>query len=470
MLPLKDTIHAENTCIWYDQCKNNSGKALNCYNNTPSVILVDNGPGYNILKEVCPWYISSEPNSTRVCCSVSQMNALKSGSLKLAQQLLGRCPSCYRNFMDIFCATTCNPSNSLFMNVRNESLDYNTTSGVPAINTVDVYFTNDYTERFFNSCKNVEFAQESSKVISLMCGSNDPCTGPKWLEFMGTPMPGSPAPFLMNFTFTDYSSGGVIPNNMTARDTKLIRCDEAYQNLTCSCSDCPAVCPIPPTIPPDDGSIKVTFIPLGIFVGVVGFVIYNIIFVICVMTYLVLQLCGDTNKEGYELIKGDNTSFCLTDIGRNFEHLISRYFSMWGYIVATYWFLIVPLALILLVACCLGLLFFEVTTDPVELWSSPSSRARREKEYFDQHFGPFYRTSQIIITAPNSSDFSFPDSQNYKTIYHFSGVFQQDVLNEVNSLNYSHNCNYNCFTDFDHAKQHYQNAGTRWERPLYYFE
>jgi len=443
--PLKDTIHAENMCIWYGQCKQINSNWLNCYNNIPSVLISDNSPDYATLKDVCPWYISNKANSTRVCCNVDQMNALKSSSLKLAQQLLGRCPSCYRNFMDIFCATTCNPSNSLFMNVRNESLDYDTginnSTGKhrpPAINTVDVYFTNDYTEKFFNSCKDVEFAQESSKVISLMCGSNDPCTGPKWLRFMGTPMPGSPAPFLMNFTFTEYSSGGVIPKNMTARDSKLIRCDEEYQNLTCSCSDCPAVCPVPPTIPPDKGSIKVTFIPLGIFVGVIGFVIYNIIFLICVMTYLVLQLCGDTNKEGYELIKGTDTTSCfLTDIGRNFEDLISRYFSIWGSIVAQYWFLVVPLALILLAACCVGLLFFEVTTDPVELWSSPTSRARKEKEYFDQHFGPFYRTSQIIITAPNSSDFSFPDSQNYKTIYHFSGVFQQDVLNEVNKLNSS---------------------------------
>ncbi|XP_065898211.1 NPC intracellular cholesterol transporter 1-like isoform X1 [Dysidea avara] len=429
---LNDTIHAENTCIWYDQCKQVNGNWLNCYNNTPSVLLDDNSIEYNTLKDVCPWYISSKPNSTRVCCNLGQMNALKSSSLKLAQQLLGRCPSCYRNFMDIFCATTCNPSNSLFMNVRNESLDFNTSIGrPPAIKTVDVYFTNDYTDKFFNSCKDVQFAQESSKVISLMCGSNDPCTGPKWLEFMGTPMPGSPAPFQLNFTFTDYSSGGIIPKNMTARDSKLIGCDERYQGLTCSCSDCPAVCPATPTIPPDKGSTKVTFIPLGIFVGVIGFVIYNIIFMICVMTYLVLQLCRDTDKKGYELIGIADTSFCLTDIGRRCEHFISKLFSVWGYIAATFWFLVVPVALLLLAACCVGLMFFEVTTDPVELWSSPSSRARKEKEYFDQHFGPFYRTAQIIITAPHSSDFSFPDSQNYKMIYHFSGVFQQDVLNEI---------------------------------------
>lgn len=39
----------------------------------------------------------------------------------------------------------------------------------------------------------------------------------------------------------------------------------------------------------------------------------------------------------------------------------------------------------------------EVTTDPVELWASPNSRSRREKDYFDSIFGPFYRTAQVFI-------------------------------------------------------------------------
>lgn len=42
----------------------------------------------------------------------------------------------------------------------------------------------------------------------------------------------------------------------------------------------------------------------------------------------------------------------------------------------------------------------RIITDPVELWSSPSSRARQEKNYFDSRFGPFFRTEQLIITTP----------------------------------------------------------------------
>lgn len=39
----------------------------------------------------------------------------------------------------------------------------------------------------------------------------------------------------------------------------------------------------------------------------------------------------------------------------------------------------------------------EITTDPVELWAAPHSRSRIEKDFFDDTFGPFYRTAQIFI-------------------------------------------------------------------------
>lgn len=46
----------------------------------------------------------------------------------------------------------------------------------------------------------------------------------------------------------------------------------------------------------------------------------------------------------------------------------------------------------------------EVTTDPVELWASPNSRSRREKDFFDSKFGPFYRTAQVFIKPTNQEN------------------------------------------------------------------
>ena len=331
--------------------------------------------------------------------------------------------------MNVFCAITCDPNSSLFMNPT-KLVNFTEDNVIrQAVDTVDVYFTNYYADKFFNSCKDVQNSQESAKAIDLMCGSNHPCTGQKWLKFMGTPQPASPAPFLLNFTFTNDISGDDLPPNMAARNATLLKCNDSVGGVTCSCSDCPAVCPAKPDIPPDKGSLKISFIPIGIFVGVIGFVIYTIVFVTVVMVSVSLTTTGE-----YKKLTGNRTShgsFFLTSAGQNFEGWISRLFAWWGQFVANYWYLVIPVALMVVAVCCVGLKFFKVTTDPVELWSAPNSRARKEKDYFDNHFGPFYRTSQIIITAPNSPGFIFSDSQHYLVKYHFSGMFQQDVLNEV---------------------------------------
>ena len=50
-------------------------------------------------------------------------------------------------------------------------------------------------------------------------------------------------------------------------------------------------------------------------------------------------------------------------------------------------------------ALTVGVIYLEVTIDPVELGASPESRSRQEKDYFDKSFTPFYRTEQIILHA-----------------------------------------------------------------------
>lgn len=36
-----------------------------------------------------------------------------------------------------------------------------------------------------------------------------------------------------------------------------------------------------------------------------------------------------------------------------------------------------------IVGLCIGISYLEVTTDPVELWSSPTSEVRQQKDYYD---------------------------------------------------------------------------------------
>lgn len=55
------------------------------------------------------------------------------------------------------------------------------------------------------------------------------------------------------------------------------------------------------------------------------------------------------------------------------------------------------IGLILAISQCVGIFFWQITTDPVDLWASPNSRSRLEKNYYDENFEPFYRTAQIFI-------------------------------------------------------------------------
>jgi len=421
------TVHKENVCIWYDQCKkitygDGSTLTLNCYNNTPSVPIADNSYAYDVLSEVCPWYISTiKPNSTRVCCSVSQMNTLKS-FLNGMRQYFAQCPSCFRNLLTMFCAITCDPSNSLFMDVRNESLDYHTTSGIPAIMTTDIYFANTYANKFLNSCKDTVFSQRMKTIhryclnLSLGCSGQELLSAISYIDAISDYG-------LLNFTFTNYSTGGIIPKNMSAHNGTIVSCDQPVDGITCSFSNCPSVCPAHSYKLHNKGLISVSSVIFAVFVS---FLMYNLVFIILAILYLCF-----TGTNTYSSMQRNLISSSKNDLGCRFELLISRLFSKWGCIAVNQWHLVVTMALISSIICCAGLMYLNEETDPAELWSGPDSPAQKEKEYFEKYFGPVHRTSQIIITAPNISNFSFPNPQNYEQYYHFGGIFQQVVLNEV---------------------------------------
>ncbi|PIK50061.1 putative niemann-Pick C1 protein-like [Apostichopus japonicus] len=94
---------------------------------------------------------------------------------------------------------------------------------------------------------------------------------------------------------------------------------------------------------------------------------------------------------------------------------------------------VIPVAVLIITVCLgivasCGLFKMVIITDPVELWS-PGSRARLEKEYFDETFVPFYRTEQVLIMAPNK------ESHIYETYLEgnqtFGPVIDIDILSEV---------------------------------------
>jgi Niemann-Pick C1 protein len=104
---------------------------------------------------------------------------------------------------------------------------------------------------------------------------------------------------------------------------------------------------------------------------------------------------------------------------------------------------LVPGILITVGLCC-GIAYLEIITDPVELWASPMSRSRIEKDYFDEHFEPFYRTEQIIVTAKGLPNVHYHPSNNenepeeiFGPIFNKEFMYallhmQEKIVNEVN--------------------------------------
>jgi Niemann-Pick C1 protein len=91
---------------------------------------------------------------------------------------------------------------------------------------------------------------------------------------------------------------------------------------------------------------------------------------------------------------------------------------------------LIPITIITTILCG-GIYHLNITTDPVELWASPTSRSRIEKDYFDKTFGPFYRIEHIIITAKSQTKINHTTAEG---VEEFGPVFNQDFMFEVLEL------------------------------------
>jgi Niemann-Pick C1 protein len=80
--------------------------------------------------------------------------------------------------------------------------------------------------------------------------------------------------------------------------------------------------------------------------------------------------------------------------------VLRRAFYRMGHVCANYPWLTFVVIFALFGGLNYGWKYFQVETDPVRLWVAPNSQSRIQKDFFDEHFGPFYRPQQIFLTAP----------------------------------------------------------------------
>ena len=392
----------EGYCMWYGQCGTNplTNQAINCLYNGPAKP-VNDSKSRDILAQLCPEFAH---NDSKVCCAYDQLVSLQSG-IQSAQQMMARCPGCWKNFRELYCHMTCSPNNSMFIDPKELSVSDNITSLKAIYYNVDKAFR----DGLYNSCKNVIFPSSNQKIMNFLCGTTaDKCTPLKFLSYMGDPAANGVSPFEIDYS--EKPKKGIVPMNV---DIKL--CNETvfepYTNSTsqpCSCQDCIKSClPLPHYTPTKHWELDVGDIHFNIisFVTLLVYLAFLILFIAGSIVYYKFSSEPFRAHEYPRAIIGGHqrSSGVLARLGKSMDEKIRNIFTRWGNICCDYSIFVIIGAVVFVIICSIGLLKFTVVTDPVKLWSAPGSQARREKDTFDSSFSPFFRTAQIIFSVKPGS-------------------------------------------------------------------
>ncbi|XP_053318761.1 NPC1-like intracellular cholesterol transporter 1 [Spea bombifrons] len=431
------TIHRSGYCSLYDECGLNPEVSSSlipaitaCESNTPARKL--SGAHLALLKDICPMIYNGD-NNTYACCSIKQLQSIEK-NFALSKVILSRCPSCAENFANIHCQNTCSPDQSTFINVT-RTFPTNIT-GQPEQGALEYgcYYRKSFAEDSFYSCKNVRLPATGGYAIATMCGKYgaELCTSQRWLDFQGDISNGL-APLIINFELLDNDTevgNGIIPHS-----SKVWKCNEGpggSEENSCTCQDCKESCPriAPPEPIPDpfqigalDGYLVVSMVTCGTL----------LLLFFLFLGYRCAKRCCRKDKKTKELPRVTESNLsCSEKLSLKTNRLMERAFRRWGTTVASYPKTVIGISTVIVIVLSAGMILIRLTTDPVELWSAPYSRARQEKDFHDANFGPFFRTNQLIITVQNRSSYSY-DSLFFGKL-NFSGILSPDILLELLDL------------------------------------
>ncbi|KAM9516690.1 NPC1-like intracellular cholesterol transporter 1 [Guaruba guarouba] len=417
-------------CAFYGECGYNPevnvslvASKVPCVSNTAAREAA--GGLLTLLSSVCPDLVRGMAGAPRVCCSLAQLVALQL-SVALSSAVLARCPSCARNFANIHCHNICSPDQSLFINV---------TRAVPVEGTAQFavveyqcFYGQEFADAAFASCHGVRLPATGGFALDTMCGRYGArlCTAQRWLDFQGDKNNGL-APLQIDFR--------LVPNGTSPGEAleplrvQAWSCGEALsdQEQRCSCQDCAESCP---TITPPAGPAP----PFRIGAADGALVLCALLFALLALLFLLALCCRHRgSKQRLTLQPAPaSTPGCSARWSDAGHRALAQAFQRWGTLVAAHPLWVLVVAVVLVVGLSVGFRTLRLTTDPVELWSAPGSRARQEKAFYDQHFGPFLRTNQVIVTAPRRNGSSY-DSVLFGA-KNFSAVLSMEVLQALLEL------------------------------------
>ncbi|XP_060813473.1 NPC intracellular cholesterol transporter 1 homolog 1b-like [Bombus pascuorum] len=405
-------------CVWYGKCGiNDKNLQLPCVTNQTAKPI--NDPlASKLLREKCPQYFENiGSNEPELCCDSDNIQTLVT-QLSMAEAIFGRCPTCIKNVYKLLCDLSCSPEQSRFLNVTKT----NTTSeGKVYVEELEVYINEKYMNDTYDSCKNVVYPSSGNLAMDLACGVHDAsrCNAKLWYEFQGDPVANGFIAFRMTF---------ITDKPYWNEPTKT--CDKQYDGLSaCSCVDCPRSCPF---IKLDkSGDVPFTLFGMnGYSIIIATVVILSSLYITIV--YHLIQRAFHTGKipddEEEEMEDEDQEN---PIVYRGYHKIFHMVFTAWGKTFAKYPFITLVILSYVILGLSYGITYLSVTSNPIEIWAAPTSRARLEKNYFDSHFQPFYRTEQIYIKSVGL------DKITHNTIngnLEFGPVFNKEFLLAVYDL------------------------------------
>ncbi|KAB0803649.1 hypothetical protein PPYR_00619 [Photinus pyralis] len=391
-------LHIDNVsseCKMYDVCHYDETKGvhLNCDWTTEGKLLDTTDPIYEkvskSLVKVCPELFKdpTKPGETPLCCTIKQAQiALKSFEL---MEVYKRCPTCIRNLRSYTCALACSTNQDEYMFNFTTLPNGNINPKYNYITSMSFNLSNEYMEGTFKSCRNVALPSSGDLVLGTTCGSwgEKNCTPDRWFDYFG--LGNSLAPYPIRFL-------GVPKDSEDGKFHKeVVPCHLQYDETSksCSCIDCPQACTID------------QFEPLGVGYEILGINGYAFIVGIVLLSlsalFVIVALFAHKRFPDYNLDEPE------PEVDVSTFNFLERFFKSLGEGVAGQSVVILFLCSWVVIGLTYGAFSLNVTTDPVEIWASPTSRSRQEKDFFDLEFSPFYRTEQIFIKAVNIEPFEY---------------------------------------------------------------
>ncbi|XP_038114072.1 NPC intracellular cholesterol transporter 1 isoform X1 [Culex quinquefasciatus] len=479
----------DGTCVWYGVCNVAGSPSLQTsqycpYNGTARPV---DDRTRDLLQVWCKHLLVDDAVT---CCDAQQVDVLNQ-NVKLAANFLARCPSCMANLVRHMCDFTCSPQQSKFMEIK--ATEMNTDTKKEYITNIDLHITGQYMNGTYDSCSAVSSPSTGRRALDLMCGSwgASKCSARKWFTYMGTTEGNPYVPFQINYIEHDEPTvPAAEEQELVPLNPRVVPCSEKLDAKTpaCSCVDCELSCPRPPPPSPPPQ-------PFVIYGYDGYAVVMFVVFLVCSGLFVIgACLCqsggngaellvdgdtlhadlrsavgrrlagglsnnnsgdlGGTDREDSPLqskrssatwdgeqelrphpsaIHGDDDaeSGYFERLGAKTETALEKFFTTWGTTCASHPWIVLLLGMIFIVTMGFGITFLHVTTNPVELWASPNSRSRIEREYFDAHFEPFYRIEQMIIRAENLSNVVHNTSNG---VIEFGPVFNKQFLLDVFEL------------------------------------